>query len=260
MALEQLSLMIQEDVPSVELYTIAHRLLDNLSRLLSNLKLNIKRTKGNFKRSELVFFHDSKGLLFKHLKSTKYFNSHLEVDIPSGMMVGYNQAVTVLNLLYKQINIESTTKVLVDYFNKNELSDPHSIVTKIDHITIDDLKSKLDRIFSNKKTDTVPLMSVIESHDTLLKIDEEILKWEDLFKESNHLYKLFEDLDKAIDKHINKLEDNKEIDKEFITELHLLVKTAAIQFDSYGVVLHEMQRVEHNFVLVLNKLTKESIQ
>lgn len=257
-ALEQLHCEL-EDEAGLEAYIFVHRTLDTFGRLLSNLETNLKHFNEKFKRSELAYFHDARRLLLLHADKLSYFDETLMVPKPSGMHATYLYATTTLDALYTRIDILASAEILKRYFEETVLTDPAQITGQISHITIAELSKTLNTVFNDQKTDEVPLSTVIKTHAELKLLDRHILAFETYYRQAEKVVALLHLVETAIDKHTKRLEDAPSVDRKFLVDLHSLVRAAAVQFDAYGVVLAEMQRVEHNFVMLYKKLAFASV-
>jgi len=121
-----------------------------------------------------------------------------------------------------------------------------------------ELETKLRSVFSSEKTLDVPLGKVIENFQQVKTIDDRLLGAESIFKQVPVLCSKLDLIEKAIDKIVTDLETKKDIDRAYVKSLHGLVRTTANIFDFFGVCIAELFRVEHNFVLVLEKLVNEA--
>jgi hypothetical protein len=257
-ALEQLDLTIQ-DSEALEAYTFIHRILDTFGRILSNIKTNLVHFNKKFKRSELKFLHDSKHFAIDNLYRSKHFNKSLMVPMPSGMKVSYLHAVDALEDLLKKLDIEGTADRLIHYFQNESLSEPNAVAREISKLTKVELQKGVTSLFSNEKTHDVPLVSVIGTFEEIHEIDQKILKFEETFHKVGSICAKLDQIETEIDQRVTALENNRtHADRSYITALHDLVRTAAFQFDAFGVLIHHEQTIEHNFVLVMQKLIAEA--
>jgi hypothetical protein len=253
-ALEQLERNI-DYCEAMEYYTFIHRLFDAFGRLISNIKTELLNFNKKFKRSELQFYHDSKRFAIANLVKTKYFDKDLMVPIPSGMKVPYIKAVDVINKLFNELDINNTIHELIEYLNtSSDKKSTANTIRKISKMTKLHLEVQLRSVFSNEKTIDVPLHTVISNFNEVLELDKKILDYETIFKQVPEFCEKITLIETLVDKIVTELEHKDHVDRNYIKSLHTLIKTAAVQLDSLGVILIEMSRVEHNFVLVLNKL------
>lgn len=256
-ALEQLNLSIQNQ-PATEAYNFIHRILDLLGRITFNVKAHLDGFNKEFKRSELRFYHESKHFAYANLVKTKYFDKDLMVPIPSGMKVPYLQAVNTIDALFKQLDIQSTVDILITYFKAETAEKPKDITNKISKLTKEQLEKELRVVFSSEKTTDVKLHTVISNIQDVFIVDKKILDLEPEFKQVETTCQKLGILEKLIDDVVTKLEKDATLDYVYVRSLQVLVRTAAFQFDAYGVLLAEAQRIEHNFVILLNKLVTEA--
>ena len=257
-ALEQLNRTIANSEAN-EAFGFIVRIADSFMRIINNFKTSLKGFHKSFKRSELTAYHESHTLVLKAFFKQRNFNTKLEVPIPSGMKVGYLQATTTLETLYATINITNTITTLQTYFTEVQKSG-HLVPTEtatqtISQVTKESVESILRNVFTNDKTLDVPITQVIASFDDLIQIDTHILGYEKIFQTAESVCADLDKLEKIIDTVVTRLEQHTiPATKAEVQSLYLLVRTASVQLDMLGVVFAELQRVEHNFVLVLRKL------
>lgn len=254
-SLEQLERRLAQ-TDATEAFGFALRLFDSFTRILRNLKVELLGMHKTFKRSELKAYHDSHQRILQSFFKASIIDYDLLIPIPSGMKVSYHEVVDTLQSLYEKLNIVATTTTLLAYLKETAVTtkDPSATTKDINRLTKDQTESVLRRLFSSKKTYDVPFKSVIQSFEQLCRLDQDILRYDLIFQQVEKICVMIDQIETIIDRIVTKLENQATIDKPYVTALYQLVKTASIQLDLYGILLAEMQRVEHNFVLVLKAL------
>jgi hypothetical protein len=245
---------------ATEAFGFAVRLFDTFTRLLRNLKITLLGMNKTFKRSELKAYHDGHTLALRDFFKTRTLDYTRLVPIPSGMKVSYADAVSTLDGLYQTLSIDTTISTLLHDFQQMGTApkDPRTTTKEINRLSKAQVETTLRRLFSTEKTLDVPLGSVIASFETLVRLDQEILGYDAIFQ---HVPTICADIDKieiAIDQVVTSLEKQSTIDKAYIAALYQLVRTASVQLDLFGVILAELQRVEHNFVVLLKSLVADA--
>ena len=260
-ALEQLgrTILYSDSTESIGFIT---RIFDTCLRMVNNFKTILRGFRHKFKRSELKAYHDSHIHAYKHFVNTHYFNPSLSVPIPSGMKVPYIRAVETLDSLYTTLRIEDTVKALSDYFTSvskaGHILPTGATLSIIGKLARDETEKTLQQIFTADKTLEVKLDTVISSFEEVLSVDERILTYETVFQKVDSICSELDKVEKLIDSIITGLEKQETTNKAEVQSLYELVYTASVQLDMYGVILAEMQRVEHNFVIVLRRLVEAS--
>ena len=238
------------------------RILDVFTRMVNNFRTVLKGLRYKFKRSELRAYHDSHVHAYNHFVTLRYFDPSLSVPIPSGMKVSYLRATETLDSLYATLKIEDTIKSLLDYFTAvskvGRILPPETTTTTINRLTRDGTEKTLQQIFTADKTLEVSLNTVISSFEEVVSVDNHILRYEVLFQKVDGICNDLDKIERLIDSIITGLEQQKTTDKTEVQSLYKLVYTASVQLDMFGVILAEMQRVEHNFVMVLRRLVEAS--
>lgn len=243
---------------ATEVYQFVLRTFDTFTRIINNFKTSLKGFNRNFKRSELLAYHESHPFMINQFFKTQQFNLDLSVPIPSGMKVTYLHATTILETLYSTLDINSTITALQFYFSEVQAGrfpvteDTTKLISKISK---NDVEKTLRDIFNANKTMEVPLRSVIPSFDELIVVDHHILGYDTIFKNVETVCSALDVIEKIIDTHVTSIEtQTTPIDKVAVRALYQLVHTASVQLDMFGVILTELQRVEHNFVICLRRL------
>jgi hypothetical protein len=260
--LEQLGVAIDHGEAS-EGFSFLVRIFDVFTRLVNNFKTSLLGFRRAFKRSELREFHESHRMAINQFFQTATLNINQQVPIPSGMKVSYLRAATELLKLYQLINIQATIAELLAYFAEVDQSGhplpAAATIKKISCVSKDGVEAELRLLFTADKTLTVPVHTVISTFSELVMVDQHVAAFEPIFQGVERISADLDEIEKAIDHLVTSLETQRgQIDRGTVQSLYQLVRTASVQLDMYGVVLAEMQRVEHNFVLVLRRLMDNS--
>lgn len=257
-ALEQFTRILEAgDLSSLEALGFFSRLLDRFSRIINNTIANLKSLSVTFKRSELRFYHETHPRELADFMRNARLDPNLYVPIPTGMRVSYRNAVETLTQLYTTLQIKTTVAALRSYIHLSDhdrLAQTLRVAQSIDHLTQEATQTALQRVFTSDHTLEVPLSQVIASRDDLKTVNAGILTFESNFNSVEGIVTQLQDIERGLDAQISNLEAQTKRNPQEIHDLLRLVRTASVQFDMLGVLLHEMQRVEHNFVHVLKKL------
>lgn len=257
-ALEQFEMSLRYSDATEALGLLA-RITDGFIRIVNTFKTSLKGIWREFKRSELKAYHDSNMIAINRFLRAGIFDANIQVPIPSGMKVTYLQAIMTLADLYKTLDIEETMSLLKDYFSHNgqdgTLVSPTHTTQQIDRLTKDHVEKTLRTVFTADRTEEVSLHRVIPTFAELVVIDRRVLEYDAIFQRVERICSDLDGIETTIDALVTRYESLAgTVDKNDVDGLYRLVRTASVQLDMYGVLLAEMQRVEHNFVIILRRL------
>ena len=259
-ALEQLNRSLPY-VEATEATSFIIKTLDFLIRHTNNFKTTMFNIHKSFKRSELKTYCESHVFAYNKFLTSGYFDPSLLVPIPYGMKTSYHSAMITIDGLYRKLDINTTIKILYNYFHEVEktgqILQAEEITRSIHKLDKEQTEIELRKVFTNDRTLEVKLGSVFTSHDMVITVGKHILGYNTIFKQLENIYSDLSSIEKIIDKIITELENKRDLrDMISIHSLYQLVKTASIQIDLFGVILGEMQRLEHNYVVVLRRLVE----
>ncbi|CAM6000861.1 unnamed protein product [Sphagnum balticum] len=194
------------------------------------------------------------------------------VPIPHQFNTTYSSAISIINDDLRKLDIEKTVDLfwvylseLDDLLKGGKVSEAVTSTKKtkheIDKVSRDDLNSSFGKMFSTDQTkEYLPFKEVIGTYKDIERINWHILAYEALFRVVSTICQKIDRIEKKVTLIITTLESNKNPDLALVKAFHDLVYAFAVQCDALGVVLHHIQRIEHNWVLALDKLTKLNLE
>lgn len=253
------------DDAGMEALAIAARMGDLFMRALYGFRTNVLHRFRDFRRSELRMVNEKQAVSLKALFANPAIPlDRILVPIPDGMQVPYLEAATALNDLQIELDLASTLDRLEKYFDQTkaegELSaltdDTRALQKAVGRLSKEQVEKQLRVCFNDERNERDVLAShVIASSRELIQVNGRILTFERYFLDAVSVEKRITALEKKIDALVQALSTGGGVvDKEYCTALQGLITTAAVQLDMYGVILHEQQRVEHNFALALQNI------
>ena len=240
---------------------------DCIIKLLNNFKTTIFKFYKTLKRTELRYYVESNTLKLKQILSVPYTDmADIEVDIPRGMVKPYK--VTTNNL------IEILT--VLDMKNRSEgflskIMDLEQRVTSNSDLTQSKKLGQVEDISIIKKTYNEATKCFNTNDRTLKKKFSKVFEDDNCFEDSLNLLLNSETFDYEVSTINNNLEkcsehmlnivdfvkkNKTDLVKSDILDLSNSAMTIAKLFDMYGSCILDKQKVEHNFVLVLNAIKR----
>ena len=240
---------------------------DCIIKLLNNFKTTIFKFYKTLKRTELRYYVESNTLKLKQILSVPYTDMvDVEVDIPRGMVKPYK--VTTNNL------IEILT--VLDMKNRSEgflskIMDLEQRVTSNSDLTQSKKLGQVEDISIIKKTYNEVTKCFNTNDRTLKKKFSKVFEDDNCFEDSLNLLLNSETFDYEVSTINNNLEkcsehmlnivdfvkkNKTDLVKSDILDLSNSAMTIAKLFDMYGSCILDKQKVEHNFVLVLNAIKR----
>jgi len=254
----------EQALESIRLFT---SMADMLIRLTNNFKVNVVSLFKSFKRSELRMYKESHAITSRQLLASTAIDLHTyQVVIPEGMKVPYSDASKKLLDMISKIELNRLTKSAFVYLNlfTNRTPDEYRNLTKetvlaidqINMVTKADVEKTLNTIFESRPNSNkiVKCSDVIRNMKELNFVFNEILKFELVYVELSSKIKEIENIEAKVGAVVKRIQNVQFLDQKFLELFHTFVYTLAVQFDMYGAIIHEMQRVEHNFVLSFDVL------
>jgi hypothetical protein len=243
-----------------------------LGHILNTFKTNVFKGFKDLKRSELRYYHESNVLSVSRLLRAD-FNvfSELDIDFPDKMSATYLETSTNIDKFLNYMDMPTRIKAIYKHTSntlqsamttaedRNQLG---ATLTAMDFKLIDLAKQfkTVDNCFKDTKhvkhkrfSKLFPKTGDVPATDTVLLKCEAHMQgvgkvYDDLTLIENEFEKLLEAIDKKTITDIN---------KETMQVLAAYCTAIARMCDMYGVVMQDLQRVEHNFVMVLKTLRKK---
>lgn len=248
--------------PSKETVVLG-RIADAFIKVFNNFRTITLHPFSKFRRSELMAELQSKSTQIKALYNKNILDGKVLVPVPNGMINDYPITINEVINLYNTINLERTMAKLIDYIYRFSKTQDHSFlfltkqltkdITNVDKRTDDHIK----KIFAKKSSiDMRPFNEVFGTAKDFRKCKDDILTFNEYFQYAANLTDKVDFIEKGFIAIMDKLEKVK--NKTDLIALHDLVYTAAMQLDYYGIALHMMQIIEHNYVLALREVLKKN--
>jgi tetrahydromethanopterin S-methyltransferase subunit G len=211
------------------------------------------------KRGELKWYKESNLFTVKQIYKLSYTELvHVNLPIPRGMKSDYLEYTNTLESSLEYINMESTVRLL-----EMTIKDIHDTILE-GNGDISQIIKNANNLIDNKVTAKIQKdMSKVDNP----KYKEKEKTYGDLFKSTNEFNDLLArliDMEKyydqtnriikkldTIEKYMQNIIDSKDIEKVTKSDLQTLSNLAytyAKSFDIYGMLVYNLQRVEHNFV------------
>ncbi len=245
---------------SEEAFRIFTTLTDVTLRLFHNFKVTISQTFRNFSRSEMRAWIESHSSAYAQMVKYETLDfSGVIVNIPDGLIVPYDAITNLLITMGDAAQFDKVMTATANYLKLYERRDPADYASlsketayalnEITKVTKPDVENKLRHAFVEKHGNyKVTADKVFKNMATLESIITGVLAFETYYKGAAVYQKSLEIIDKDFSNIVSNIERAKVADRDYLTIMHQFVYMLAVQFDMYGAVLHEMQRVEHNVV------------
>ena len=274
-SLSQYEQLLKYDFDSIALESFGSNItrfitgiLDTILKLLNNFKATVLGVFKDLKRTELQEYEDSNKItLSRVLKYPYEFLAQQNVVVPKGMVKPYKVTTEKIKECLDTLDmVNRSEKALASIDNVlNMLMSNAKLQVKQDTINVGELRS-LEQSFKQenncfspfKRCEERKFSDVFQSDhclkDTYDLLSNTVLHEQDVSKVYNTLEKIYSKLEQILklveSNHVN-------ITKSDILTLSGQVTTLAKLFDMYGVVVTDLQRVEHNFVLVLKNIQEK---
>jgi hypothetical protein len=261
----------KETITAEESLRILTSLGDVVLGIMNNLKSTVLGSFKNFKRSEARAYSESHKLSLGQFSSTFIDFGLYKVPTPEGLRVPYIEVSTGLLDIAKVCLIEETLDHSLQYLGLHVRRDVSSYsglvnetklaISQISKVSKQDIQTRLRAYFVDAHGDPfVPANRVfIGTSNTLITLNQ-ILSFEEYYHIAANVADKVKQIEDYIDNIIAKINDDKVApEHEYLENLHKFVYTLAEQIDMFGVVIHEMQRVEHRFIQGLDIILKNAV-
>lgn len=262
-----------EDITAMEGLSFFKTLDATVLRIFRSVSANLSRFGEEFRRSELRVYVDA------HAHEVSYALSHVEhldkkllVAIPEGMIKTYDETASVLAKSFKAVDVKAVSKIVhallskamsvpcdsteeVKTFCKESALDIKTLQDLPKLTALRDVKSligksrlmyrPLGRVFSS------PIAGIKSAH-------RDILAFDPAFLEASRYRKTFDAITGDIAKILTKLELASDVKTEFVQAIFSILTGYTWMVDFYGILLHEAQKVEHNYVIALKTIVAAS--
>lgn len=242
-------------------------ILNTLFKILNNFKAIVTRGFKDLKRTELEGYIDSNKFSLSYILNVNYTNlTNLEVDVPLGMVKPYKYTLEKVNSCLEVLAMRDRTTGMLNSVNSlltSLMSNTNTVITK-NTIHTGELKS-LENLYkevikcfnTSVRKETRVFTEVFESEHCLGDTFELLKKATKQEYEVSKVFTTLETLYSKFDQILKLIERNETtLTKEDLLHLSSCTTTLAKLFDMYGLLIHDLQRIEHNFVLVLKTIQK----
>lgn len=244
--------------------------LDVFSRLFNNvIHVTLRSFKG-FSRSEIRYYIESNPMMVKQIRKLSYIDIRtVKIPYPTGMKIGYKPALdTITNLLAP---IDATALVLsaqrlVTQIQEQGFTNPE-LVHEVQCWTQDNkildrsvVTRSLKPIFSTTDTSIIelPFSKFFSNMNDFNYTLDNLVLCEKYYHQAKKSYDNLTTMNSIVDKIITRFESDKSlITKDTAQILYEFLFTLAEQLDLFGALCNELQRIEHNFVLVCRALNSK---
>lgn len=271
-ALECLHAELQEawgaGTPSLEALGVLTRLADTLARSLFTLRTLTLRGFSNFKRSELRAYNEAHAFTLKKLFAHPSLPlDRVQLQVTDGLKVPYLEAHGVIRPLLDRLDITTVFDALQAYLAHYQdlrgeefhtltpaTVDAHKRINRLD---LKQVEAELRRVFGPLTRTHGPAIKYYPETKAVAATNQAYLACEPLFRQACDEQKRMQQIEQgfgALMPAINRLHH---VDQSYAQALYHLIYAAAVQMDAYGVLLHELQRLEHGVVSDLAALSQQ---
>lgn len=251
-----------------EITRIITGILDTVLKLLNNFKTVVLGVFKDLKRTELQEYEDSNKItLTRVLKYPYEFLAQQNVVVPRGMVKPYKYTAEKIKGCLDTLDmVDRSERALtsVDNVLKMLLANTKFQV-KQDTINVGELRS-LEYMFKDenncfstfKRCEEQQFSKIFQSdhclRDTYNVLVNTVIYEQDVSRVYTTLERIYQKFD-----HILRLVESNQVNltKSDIITLAGQTTTLAKLFDMYGTVITDLQRVEHNFVLILRNISEK---
>lgn len=241
---------------------------DTIFHILNNFKTIFKAYR-DFKRSELRYYIESNRIKTNVILNSNFSNiKHILVPIPQGMTTTYYRASAEVNSFLLMLNMPVRVKSVYEFVEKinieltdTTISSSKDFIKSVDTKELKDLFYLItEKIFTKKQTNEIRLDNVYSNSNDLKAVIQLLLKMEEHMVGVSSMFSYMENISDTVDDIIAKLEDKNNTVHISPNSLSLLansVRTIAVLFEKYGVMIELVNKLNHNQVEVLKVLEKE---
>lgn len=245
------------------------RVFDLFGRVLNNFKHNTLSLFKTIKRSELRAYIESHASSLKTLirQPERIDLRTVQVPVPDGMIVPYATATAALLELYDKCRTREVLALMTDLLVRHCTLDPtqwHTLTSEIarasiaaEHISKEIVQTELRKIFAAQHHGReYPANRIMGATvQEISALTDMMLRFEPIYEETATIHVGVIKLDKTVDTIVSMARSGSDtVSRVYLQQLADLIRVAAVQFDMHGVIIAEMQRVEHNYTLGLARV------
>lgn len=258
-----------EDIVTVEGLSFFKTLDTTVVKIFRSVSANLSRFGDDFRRSELrAYDDDHRSDVTKALSAIETLDKKILVAVPEGMVGTYDETASVLLKGFKSVDVKAVSALVKTFLAKANTIDPASgdavsqfcRESALDIKTLQDLPKQtslkeVKSVFGKSRLMYRPLGRVFSSPIAGAKsAHRDILSFDRFFLEASRYKSQFEQITGDIAKILTKLELAPVVKTEFVQAIFSVLTGYTWMVDFYGVVLHEAQKVEHNYVIALKTI------
>lgn len=245
---------------------IVRKMLDTFIGITNTFKTMATRFHKVVKRSELKYFKESNAFKVKAVMKYKYTGlANILMPMPRGMVSTYPEYFNIIDESLSGLKMPETSlafyqaiKAIHDEFyvdNPNFTKQIKNASNLFDARMISNIEKRLKKVDNPKsKILEKPFGDLFKSINEFTSLYQDLLKSEERYNEIKKVIKHLDSITELLD-HI--IKDTERIDLLNSKDLKALSNIAygyANTFDIYGVLLHNLQRIEHNYVECLKTI------
>lgn len=246
------------------------KLADTIGSLLNNFRMVYRAFRG-LKRAEIHTFQEKNFATIRRVKSQSFFDlAMLPMPKPKGLTSTYLDATNALTLCLNACDMVNRSKSFVEISENilerveigatvapiiGALNGTSSEVTQITN-----LYGEVTKCFTNNHMGTAPFKSLFRSMDEFSQVHDELDKSCSNEYDVTPVFKNLEKCSSNFEQILNTLKKQKDADvvlnKDEIVSMSDACLFMAKTFDTYGLSLQDLNRVEHNYVEVIKEITR----
>lgn len=242
-----------------------------LHKVYTKVKVNLSTWGDDFHQSELkAFYTNNQTAVDSLFRTLPVLDDKLLVPVPEGMSKPYDITSKVLYDACETFDVTDMTKKLLVYLKDLKslsLDDKDAVeaftskhkdfVIEISAIPKASAKMDVRKCFNASRLLYKPIRQAF-SHTSMIKETYgTLIKFDKTFADAVKYRETFSETTRLIDDVIHRLESAKSVPAKLCQNLFSVLTAFTWMIDLYGSILHDAQRVEHNYVSALATLIKE---
>lgn len=246
---------------------ILNRILNMFMHVLNTFKTNTLEFMESFRRSETRYFKESYAASFRGIMNAKYTEvARVPVNEPEGMVKPYEETIPKLRKLLDDVDLVNKVELIKDLVTsmykqiglnaeiKGILDDTYKV---IDQKVVDKQFKEYQSLFGKSKRKDADqvfgqnfknMKSFDESIDHMLKAEIHFKQTKQIADGLDEITNLYNGIIRTVE------EDLSKITTTDIKRLAQITRAQAVVFELYGVLTHDLSRVDHNVFLTLDRL------
>ena len=236
--------------------------------MANTFKTNVFKFTKALKRSEMRLFNDGNFFLCKQVDSSQFTAvMDIDVDIPTGMITTYANAVRYIGSVYEQldalnygINVkDAIAEVRYKLYNNNldptKSFSPSNLVAGKDAVLKKAVDEQKKCYKDNGPCVKIKFKSAYSSMDEFAKVKSSLLDMEGRLQDVNKFVNVMDDTSATIGDITNYLQQC-QLPPQFIRMLADSIRIVGASFDLYGQTVMRQMALEHNHIINYQNLYK----